>query len=318
MRPMIDLHMHSLYSDDGELTPLQLVARCKTSNISLMSITDHNCARANNEAEGTAKKNGIAYVPGIEIDCVWENTNFHVLGYGIDYKSTDFAAIERYMDRQCFRASLEMLEKTQILGFHVTENEMWQASRYNYRKDIWNGELFATVLLTKPEFSEHPLLKPYQAGGSRSDNPYVNFYRDFYSPGKPCHASIAYPDMKEIIDIIHQNHGVAILAHPGTNPKIREALLHELLALELDGVEAFSSHHTPEQAAHYSTFADKHSLLTTCGSDYHGKVNPSVILGHAVFAENMNPEEKATQIGQQLLARIYCPGSKGKQKTISQ
>ncbi len=43
---MTDLHMHSRYSEDGELTPAELVGQCYRLGITTMSITDHNCARA--------------------------------------------------------------------------------------------------------------------------------------------------------------------------------------------------------------------------------------------------------------------------------
>lgn len=38
----IDLHMHSLYSDDGEFTPGQLVEMCHEAGVKIMAIADHN------------------------------------------------------------------------------------------------------------------------------------------------------------------------------------------------------------------------------------------------------------------------------------
>lgn len=60
-----------------------------------------------------------------------------------------------------------------------------------------------------------------------------------------------YPPMDEIIGIIHRNQGKAVLAHPGVNLKGHEGILGEILDLGIDGVEAFSSYHTPEQAAEF-------------------------------------------------------------------
>lgn len=45
---MIDLHMHSFYSDDGEYTPTQLVDMCHESGIQIMAIAHHNWIKANN------------------------------------------------------------------------------------------------------------------------------------------------------------------------------------------------------------------------------------------------------------------------------
>ena len=91
---MIDLHMHSRYREDGEFTPAELVDQCCRQGITTMSITDHNCVQANAEARTQAKTKGIRHISGIEIDCVYKELNFHVLGYGIDEHSADFAHIE--------------------------------------------------------------------------------------------------------------------------------------------------------------------------------------------------------------------------------
>ncbi len=286
---MIDLHMHSCYSDDGQYLPAELVEECAAQNIEMMSITDHNCVRANAEAMNLAKEKGIRYIPGIEIDCTFKDTNFHVLGYGIDFESKDFEAIEQNIRQQSRRASLESLAKTQDLGFQIKENDMLEKSQGSYWTESWTGEMFAEVLLEKPEYAEHSLLVPYRTGGTRSDNPYVNFYWDYYSKGKPCHAQIKYPSMEEIIAIIHKNHGIAVLAHPGINLKDKEYLFDDIGALGMDGVEAFSSYHNADVAKNYYEKASKKQLITTCGSDFHGKTKPAINLGqHNCF---LSPKE---------------------------
>lgn len=277
---MIDLHMHSRYSEDGEYTPSELVKQCAEKGVRMMSVTDHNCAKANEEAAKAAKEKGIAYIPGIEIDCTFQDTNFHVLGYGIDFWSGDFEAIEKNIDDQSFQASLDRLAATQALGFYrVTENDMWSLSKDSYWQGTWTGDMFAEVLLAKPEYADHPLLKPYRPGGERSDNPYVNFYWDYYSQGKPCYAKIDYPAMEEIIDTIHRNHGVAVIAHPGVNLKGKEFMFEDILNLGIDGIEAFSSYHSQKQAGYYHKIAQERNLFVTCGSDYHGKTKPSIGIG---------------------------------------
>lgn len=277
---MIDLHMHSRYSDDGEFTPSALIEQCAQKGIRMVSVTDHNCAKANEEAAKKAEEKGITYISGIEIDCTYQDTDFHMLGYGIDFWSSDFEKIEKNIDRQNHRASLDRLAKTQALGFrHIEEKDMRKLSENNYWQGNWTGEMFAEVLLAMPEYADHPLLAPYRPGGERSDNPYVNFYWDYYSQGKPCHAKIDYPAMEEIIAIIHENHGVAVIAHPGVNLKGKEFLLDSILNLGIDGIEAFSSYHSSEQAQYYYQTAQEKKIFVTCGSDYHGKTKPSIGIG---------------------------------------
>ncbi len=285
---MIDLHMHSAYSDDGEYTPTQLVEMCAAQGITTMSITDHNSTRANAEAEQAAKRLCIHYVSGIEIDCTFEGSNFHVLGYGIDYQAPDFAAIEEYVAEQSRGASLEMLRLTQGLGFAITIEDIQALERDASWAGRWTGEMFAELLLSLPEYKENTLLKPYRTGGSRSDNPFVNFYWDFYAQGKPCYVKVVYPQLVDIIKIVHQHHGKTILAHPEANLKNNPSLFPKLMALDLDGLEAFSTYHNPEQCAHYYDEALRHKKVFTCGSDFHGKTKPSITLGGIPYPDSID------------------------------
>lgn len=275
----IDLHMHSHYSDDGEFSPAELVRQCAERGIKIMAISDHNCARANAEGAAAAAAAGITYIPSIEIDCTFAGVNFHVLGYGIDAASEDFAGIEQNIEAQGEKASHIMLEATRRLGFAITEAELNKLAEGMFHQSIWTGEMFGEVLLGKPEYAEHPLLMPYRPGGARSDNPFVNFYWDFYSQGKPCYAPIAFPTLPDTVALIHRNGGRAVLAHPGVNLKGHDELLDALTQTGIDGVEAYSSYHTDEERRFYADKVRAAGLFVTCGSDYHGKTKPSIRLG---------------------------------------
>lgn len=298
---MLDLHMHSLYSDDGEYSPARLAEMCAAGGVRLMSVTDHNCVKANPEAAQAAERLGVGYIAGTEIDCVFGGANFHLLGYGIDSAGQDFADIQANVEAQECAYSLQALEATRALGFDLTEDELYAVSADGAREPRWTGEMFAEALLRKPEYAEHPLLAPYRAGGARSDNPYVNFYWDYYAQGKPCYVPMTYPSLAACVETIHRNGGIAVLAHPAVNLRGREALLDGILRLGLDGIEAYSSYHTPEQVARFRAVAEANGLLCTCGSDFHGKTKPSVTLGKCSFPEDAAQEQRLTDA---LLARL--------------
>ena len=275
----IDLHMHSTYSDDGEFTPTELVQQCNAIGVRIMSITDHNSARANAEARAAAEKFGIQYISGIEIDCRFANTDIHLLGYDIDETSQDFAELETYLFTEEQTASVERLALTRALGFEVSEAELNALSNLEDGTGLWNGELFGEVLLSKPEYCDHELLKPYRPGGARDDNPFVNFYWDFYAQGKPCYVEMALPTLQTAVALIHKNGGKSVLAHPGNNLKGRFELFDDIATAGVDGVEVFCSYHNEQTAKYFYKQAQKHGLIITCGSDYHGKVKPAVKLG---------------------------------------
>lgn len=290
----IDLHMHSYYSDDGEFSPTELAEKCRLSGIEVMSITDHNCVRAQEEGKAAALAAGIAYIPGVEIDCVFQETNLHVLGYGIDYASEDFAEIENNIEVQSAAASRRMLHVTQEMGFDITELDMQELAKDNYWKERWIPEMFAEVLLNKPEYIEHPMLLPYRSGGKRSDNPYVNFYWDYYSQGKAGYVKMEYPALEKVVEIIHHNGGHAVLAHPGVNLKGREELLESIIRTGMDGIEVFSSYHSTQQCKYYYDAAQWHKVFFTCGSDYHGKTKPAIF--HGKHGGLIDEEEMLCQI----------------------
>jgi predicted metal-dependent phosphoesterase TrpH len=281
-QPYIDLHMHSRYSDDGEFTPEQLVEECQAAGLRIMAITDHNCAKANAAGERAAAQAGIEYISGIEIDCTYQGVNLHLLGYGIDYRDSVFTQIEENIARQNEAAADQRLKLINELGFRVTAEELEAISANDYWPKNWTGEKFAEIILNKPEYFDHELLKPYRPGGERSDNPFVNFYWDYCAQGKPCYVKITYPALEEIIPIIHTTGGKAVLAHPGINLANHPHLLAEIVQLGLDGIEVGSSYHRPETTAHFYQQALAHGLLITGGSDYHGTTKPAIRLGEYV------------------------------------
>ena len=177
MNSYIDLHMHSKFSDDGEYEPRQLVDMCKEAGIKIMAIADHNTVKGVEQASLYAKELGIQYIPAIEIDCTYKGLNLHVLGYGIDHKDPVFNKIGKDIEEQEVSASLKKLEKTNALGFEIKKEQMDKISS----NGVYTGEMFAEILLNDPKYIDSEILRPYRKPGSRSDNPYVNFYWDYYA-----------------------------------------------------------------------------------------------------------------------------------------
>lgn len=279
----IDLHMHSMYSDDGEYTPTQLVDMCHEAGVKIMAIADHNWVKANEEAKKHADELEMTYIPAIEIDCAYKGVNLHVLGYGIDNQEV-FNQLGEDIEKQEIACSMKKLELMNALGFDLKKEQLDALST----NGVYTGEMFGEALLNDSRYDDHELLKPYRQGGERSDNPYVNFYWDYYAQGKPCYTEIHFPTLEETIQLIHQHGGVALLAHPGNNLKGQFELFDEMVALGLDGVECFSSYHTTETNEYFYNKAKELNVLYTCGSDFHGKTKPSIHLG-----ENgcLNPQE---------------------------
>lgn len=270
-----DLHIHTSFSSDGELSVAEIVEKILLTDINLFSITDHNSVLGNEEAFFLAVQNHLDYIPGIEIDCNFSGTDLHLLGYHINYYSTDFKDLEEEIYGKVMASFSEMIHNINTLGFDVEENEVLTAAG----NSLPTGELIAEVLLAKYEY-DNPALLPYRKGGQRSDNPYLNFYHDYFAQGKPAYVYIEYMSYANAVELVMDNGGIPIVAHPGLNFKGREEVVEKLLDKGARGLEAFNNYHDAEQTAYFADLAEKKRKLITAGSDFHGKNKPSISLGN--------------------------------------
>lgn len=96
-----------------------------------------------------------------------------------------------------------------------------------------------------------------------------------FEPGNPeLEATFGKPkDAAKAIKVIHAAGGKAFLAHPFhflADEADLEQFVAELVEQGLDGIEVYYSSHTEEQKKRLLALAEKHSLLVSCGSDFHG------------------------------------------------
>lgn len=271
----IDLHMHSFYSDDGEFRPRQLVDFCISKKVKYFSIADHNCVKAIEEAKEYCKDKAIEIIPAVELDCSIDGINLHVLGYGIDYHNQVFHEIEENIILQEQTASQERMKLVRELGIDFSEEVIAAMSR----NGVVTGEMIAEAAMLFDKDHSNPLLKPYYENGSRSDNPYVNFYWDYCAQNKPAYAKVNFISLEEAVKVIEESGGIPVLAHPGNNVKENIALLKHIISYGIKGMEVYSSYHSEEQVKFYKKFAWEHKLIITCGSDFHGKTKPSISIG---------------------------------------
>ena len=271
----IDLHIHSNISNDGDFSPAELMKMCSKAGIKTAALADHNSVRGVAEAIKEGEKFGVKVIPAIEIDCTYKEYNLHVLGYNIDYNNKIFEKIEKNVFEQELKAGDKRMALVKEAGIFFDEEKVRKLS---YDGTI-TGEMIGEAAIEDERNRENPLITPYLEGGTRSNNPYVNFYWDWCSKGKPAYVPIKYITLKEAIDIIHKTGGKAVLAHPNNNIGMNEEVFKEIAAEGIEGVEVFSSYHSKENAEFFLKMAEKYNVSVTCGSDFHGKTKPAIKLG---------------------------------------
>ena len=279
-----DLHMHSNISNDGELSPAEIVSACIASGLEIISLTDHNSVKGLEEAIDHATAAGITCIPGIEIDCAYEGIDLHLLGYHVDWKSMDFAVLENTIHDRVLDSFPAMIRNLEKAGIRVDDDEVLAAAG----GQLPSAELIAEVLLTNPVYQGNALLRPYMKGGERSDMPYINFYLDYFAQGKAAYVKIEYISFDEAVALIKDNHGTPVVAHPGMNLKTREYLVNALLDHGAEGLEVFNNYHDFEQIRYFAKVALQRKTIATCGSDFHGKTKPLITLGSFKSLEPYN------------------------------
>lgn len=277
-----DLHLHSKYSLDGELTVEELFMKAKEKGIDVLSITDHNCVKANYEAKVLSEAIGIKYIPGVELDAFFEGYHLHVLGYDIDFKDPRYIQLENQTLKRERDASLQRVYLfEQATGMKLNTESLLEKNV----NGIITGEMIAEDVLNNPLYHDQEILLPYRSNGSRGDNPYVNFYWDYFAQGKPCYVAIEYPSLQEVVSLIQESGGYPILAHPKKPFKHDKEMILKVLDAGVRGIEVFSSYHTAQDIAFYLDIVKEVSCFVTCGSDFHGATKPAIQLGASNASE---------------------------------
>lgn len=270
-----DLHVHSKYSNDGEFGIQDIIEMCELNGVGILSITDHNSVKGIKDALRLCEQSSLIFIPGIEIDCNYNGIDLHLLGYNINWRSKDFVDLEGIIRMKVMDSFPQMIENLAKSGITVDATEVLGKSEGK----LPCGELIAEVLLTNKDYHSNQLLKPYLPGGARSDMPYINFYFDFFAQGKPAYVAINYISYDEAIDLVINNGGTAIIAHPGMNLKGREEIVNELIYKGAKGIEVFNNYHDVHQVEYFAKLAERRNILMTCGSDFHGKNKPLIKIG---------------------------------------
>lgn len=249
---MIDLHMRSKYSDETDKTPTEIVMEGMKRGITVQSLIDDNCGAGNREAVGAAQKLGVFYIPGIALSSTFEGRTVKVLGYEIPYDYEDFDRLDQEADNVEYAASLERLCRTQELGFTVTEKDMWELAANRHHPGNWTGRMFAQVLLRKEKHICDSLLRGYEEESGDTWNACEKsegtldtcekLSRILYSREGLCYVRPAYPDLREIINLIHKSGGVAVISCENEEIVRLKKSMGNLIRYGIDYMET-SKHH---------------------------------------------------------------------------
>lgn len=240
---MLELHCHTTFSD-GTLTPRKLVHTASQAGVRALAITDHDTISGWSEASEAATAASLEIIPGIEISTTHRGRSLHILGF---YPCPEqlAPALDRQRETRRQRA-YAMLERLDRLGYPV-ELEAIPSSV--------PGRTHIATALVKAGY-----VPSAQAAFER-----------FLSEGGPAYVPYQKLSPVEAIALLRQCGAVPVWAHPylfrgGTV----EEVLPDLIEAGLIGLEAYHPSHSAAQIQKLRHLGERHRLLLTGGSDYHG------------------------------------------------
>ena len=270
---MIDLHIHTKYSSDGQHSPLEIIEMAKAKGIKTIAISDHNTVEGIPEAIIAASKHDIDLIPSIEINSYFNSIDLHILGYFIDYDNKTLQDWLMDIHRQKTIQSEARGAALRDMGLFIDDNLLQKYSKGR----IPTGYSFLSALLNDPRNDSQTILDPYRPNGSRADSPYYNFYEDIFKPDCPAYVGLPGLETPHVIEMLKSLNAVPVLAHPKNTP---EEIVRELIPSGLTGLEVYYTKHSQVVTEKWFGFSQEHNLLMTAGSDFHGeKIKPDIKLG---------------------------------------
>lgn len=271
----IDLHIRSSYSDDGSYDVEEIFRQAKENKMSVISITDHNNARANAQAARFASMYDIHYIPGVEVDTQLYKERVRILGYYIDWNNPVFDEIERRSlkrEKDISEARIKAFEKA--IGLKVDSESLLAKSRFKvlFPQDLTN------LVFENPQARKLPNVERFLIMYPDEKTARQKFLEEYFGPGGECAITATYPDALAVIDAIHKAGGMAVLSAWHVD-QLSDDVLEGLLDGGIDGIEVFSPETDEDMKRFLLTIANQEKLFVTAGSDYHGAWKPERKMG---------------------------------------
>ena len=254
-KPLIDLHLHTYYSD-GTFTPEQVAKAAEEMKLAAISLTDHDTIEGCDRLAKACDERNIEFIPGTELSVDIEGNEMHLLGYFLDTQNERLITeTTKYQQNRTNRVH-GLVDQLNELGIELDADDVFDLAKCKAP-----GRPHVARALVKHGFC-----------GS-VDEAFSRFLRR----GAPAGVPKTNVDYREGIELIHQAGGLAVMAHPGLN-KI-DHLIPDLVKAGLDGLECWHTRHPKSTAKRYREMAERYGLIITGGSDCHGAGRGHPLIG---------------------------------------
>lgn len=257
----VDYHIHSYYSD-GTMSPVELVRKYHDEEYDIISITDHDGIDGLKEALTAGEALRIQVVTGVEFSTEYDGCGIHLLGYRFDTENRKLNEKLDELKEIRRERNLRLIEKLCQMGYKLSMEEVLAESH----KGFVGKPVIARAMIKKGYIST--VAEAFESGRIFESEEIKSIKR-------------RKPSTDEIIHLINQAGGMAVMAHPGKikglgekgtdqYKKNMDGLVRKLKKEGLKGMECFHPSHSEKEAMDFVNLAAKYHLHITEGSDYHG------------------------------------------------
>jgi hypothetical protein len=231
------------------LSPEEVVRKAAELGLAVIGLADHDTVDGIVPALTEAQKfPGLKVIPAVEVSTDVPSGEVHILGYFIDYTSHELAEMLVRFRNSRERRAQGMVAKLADLGIYIR----WQRVK----------EIAGTGTIARPHIAQAMLEKGYISSIREAFVKYIG--RD-----GPAYVGREKLTPAEAVELVVQAKGLPVMAHPLTAPE-PEAMVSELKAAGLVGMEAYYNGYPDDEIEYLAGLAEKHGLIATGGSDYHG------------------------------------------------
>ncbi len=261
---IIDLHSHSTRSD-GKESPTEVFEQAALAGVNILALTDHDTTSGWDEAGVAAKRLGLGFVPGIEVTTRAKVQregherfiSVHMLAYLPD---PNHAALASVLGDSVSTREIRAKAMVDLL-----------AKDYDITWDLVLEQLTEGATIGRPALADALVQMGVVSHRSEAFESILSKNGGYYIPAETA-------DVFDAIRLIREAGGVPIIAHPlgGAPDNLDRGDLPQehfelLIAGGLAGFEVYHRE-VPQVAREWLLdLADKHDLIVTGSSDYHGE-----------------------------------------------
>jgi len=226
-----------------------------------LALTDHDTVAGIHSLTEAARSRPLEVIPGVEISCEDESGRYHVLGYGVNPESSSLVRRLEHFQRSRRERVRGMIE---VLASDFDVELSFEAVRNQAGRNLMGKPHVAQALVEKNVVDS-----------------FREAFERFLGKGKPLdEVPKERMSVEEALRRIDASGGVPVLAHP-VHYGLREGdgVLARFVEQGIRGIEVHYPDHDEAQRERYRRLAERHDLLITGGTDFHGEAKPEVELG---------------------------------------